>query len=144
MQMNRGVFLITNFVLALCLTGSATQKQEVGGEPEIPTAKLVNAMRFLNTVEMRYRDDNNDRLANHDELLAFIRQRNLLSKSPLDLENAAPYKVQITTSPDATHYQVSIRPDFNDKSTSCRMAAFSDDSGVIFVGQAIGCPAAPH
>ena len=50
MQMNRGVFLMTNFVLALWLTGgSATQKQEVGGEPEIPTEKLVNTMRFLGT-----------------------------------------------------------------------------------------------
>ena len=34
MQMNRGVSLMTNFVLALCLAGTATQKQEVGGEPE--------------------------------------------------------------------------------------------------------------
>ena len=144
MQLNRGVFLMANLVLSLCLTGSAAQEQEVASEPEIPTTKLVGTMRFLGTVEMRYRDDNNGRLANHDELLAFIRQRNLLSKSPLDLENPAPYKFQVTTSPDATHYQITIRPDFNDKSTPCRTAAFSDDSGVIFLGRAIDCPAAPH
>lgn len=143
MQMNRRVFLMANFVLALCLSGSAVQNQQVGGEPEILAAKLVDTMRFLNTVEMRYRDDNSIRLANQDELLAFIRQRNLLNKSPLDLENPAPYKVQITTSPDATHYQITIRSDFKDKSTSCRTAAFSDDSGVIFLGQALGCAAAP-
>lgn len=48
MQMTRGVFLIANLVLALCLTGSAAQEQEVAGEPEIPTAKLVDTMRLLN------------------------------------------------------------------------------------------------
>jgi hypothetical protein len=33
-----------------------------------------------------------DHLANQDELLAFIRQRNLLSKSPLDLETPHPIR----------------------------------------------------
>jgi hypothetical protein len=70
MQKSHGVFLMANFVLALCLTGSAAREQEVRGAPEIPAAKLVGTMRFLGTVEMRYRDDNNDRLANQDELLA--------------------------------------------------------------------------
>lgn len=139
MQMSRGVFLMANLVLALCLTGSAAQEQEVAGEPEIPTAKLVNTMRLLNTAEVC-------RFASQAELLAFFRQRNLLGKSPLDLENPAPYQVQITTDPDGTHFQIIIkRPsDMNDKSTWCRTAAFSDDPGVIFLAQAIDCPAAPH
>lgn len=135
MEMNRGVFLMANFVLALCLTGSATQQQEVGGESEIPTAKLVNTMRILNTEEVVY-SSTNHRFASQEELLAFLRQKNVLGKSPLDLDNPAPYQVQITTNPGATHFQISI------KSTSCRTAAFSDDSGVIFLGQAIGCPGA--
>lgn len=143
MQMNRGVFLTANFVLALCLMGSAAQQQEVGGESEIPTAKLVNTMRILNTEEVTY-SSTNHRFASREELLAFLRQENVLGKSPLDLDNPAPYQVQITTNPDATHFQISIRPDFNDKSTSCRTAVFSDDSGIIFLGQAIGCAAAPH
>lgn len=145
MQMTRGVFLMANLVLALCLTGSAAQEQEGAGEPEIPTAKLVDTMRLLNTAEVSYRGGTG-RFPRQGELLAFFRQRNLLGKSPLDLENPAPYKIQVTTSPDATHFEITIkRPsDMNDKSTPCRTAAFSDDSGVIFLGRAIGCPAAPH
>lgn len=46
MQTSRGVFLMANLVLALCLTGSAAREQEGAGEPEIPTAKLVNTMRL--------------------------------------------------------------------------------------------------
>lgn len=143
MQMNRGVFLVANFVLALCLKGSVTQKQEVGGEPEIPTAKLVATMRFLGTSEVSYRGENG-RFANQEELLAFFRQKNLLGKSPLDLENPAPYQVQIITNADATRYQITIRPDFKNESTSCRTAVFEDDTGVIFLGKAIDCPAAPQ
>ena len=63
MHMNRGLFLIANLALALCLSGSAAQKQEPGGETEILRAKLVNTMRLLNTVQMGYRNDNNNRPA---------------------------------------------------------------------------------
>jgi hypothetical protein len=145
MLVNRVVFLTGSLLLALCLTGGAAHPQEAGGQPEISTAKLVNTMRFLGTVQMAYRGDNN-RLADQQELLAFIRQRNLLGKSPLDLENPAPYKVQITTDPGGAHYQMTIRPVINsaDKSTWCRTAVFEDDSGVIFLGRAIDCPAEPR
>ena len=145
MQNKRRVFLTANLVLALSLTGSATQKQEVGGDPEIPTAKLVTTLRLLNTEQMSYREENH-RFAGHDELLAFLRQKHLLGKSPLNLENPAPYQVQITINPDATHYQITIQrpPDFSDKSTWCRTAAFTDDGGLIFLGQVIDCPSAPR
>ena len=145
MHMNRRVFLTASVVLALCLTGSATQKQEVEGEPEIPTAKLVSTMRFLGTAEVTYRSENG-RYASKAELLVFFRNRNLLGKSPLDLENPEPFQVQITTDPDGTHYQISIKRavDLDAKSTWCRTAVFEDDTGVIFLGQAIDCPGAPH
>jgi len=70
----------------------------------------------------------------------------LLSKSPIDIENLQPYDLAITTSSDGTHYQITLqRPsDMNDKSTWCKTAAFSDDRGVIFLGQAIDCEAAPR
>jgi len=145
MQMNRRVFLVASLVLTMCLTGSATQTQETASESGIPTTKLVTTMRLLNTQQMNYRNENH-RFASLDELVAFLRQKNMLGKSPIDLENPAPYQVQITTNPDATHYQITIqRPaDVNDKATWCRTAAFSDDGGVIYLGQAIDCPAAPH
>ena len=144
MQMNRGVFLMANVFLALCLTGSTTQKQEIGGEPEIPTAKLVNTMRFLGTSEVTYRSENG-RYASRAELLVFFRQKNLLGKSPIDLENPEPYQVQITTDLDGTHYQMFIKRavDSDDKSTWCGTAVFEDDAGAIFLGEAIDCPGAP-
>jgi hypothetical protein len=147
MQMNRAVFLMANVVLALCPTGSATQKQEVGGELEIPTAKLVSTMRILGTTEVTYRSENG-RFASPilKELLDILRQKNWLGKSPIDLENPEPYQVQITTDLDGTHYQISIKRaiDSGEKSTWCRTAVFEDDAGVIFLGQASDCPAAPH
>jgi hypothetical protein len=145
MQTNRRVFLMANLVLAMCLSGSATQTQETGVEAGIPTGKLLTTMRMLNTAQVGYQVENN-RFASQDELVMFLRQKNWLGKSPLNLENPAPYQVQVTTNPSATHYQITIqRPaDLNDKSTWCRTAAFSDDGGVIYLGQAIDCPAAPH
>ena len=145
MQMNRRVFLMANLVLAMCLAGSATQTQETGVEAGIPTAKLLTTMRVLNTAQVYYQEENH-RFASQDELVAFLRQKNWLGKSPLNPENPAPYQVQVTTDPSATHYQISIqRPaDANDQSTWCHTAAFSDDKGIIYLGQAIDCPAAPH
>jgi hypothetical protein len=136
---------MASLVLAICLVGSATQTQETGSGTGIPNAKLVTTMRLLNTEQMSYRHENH-RFASQDELLAFLSQKTLFGKSPLNLENPAPYQLQITTDPSATHYQITIhRPaDANDKSTWCHTAAFSDDGGLIYLGQAIDCPVAPH
>lgn len=145
MHLNSRVFLTANLLLALSFSGTATQKQESAAGSEIPVAKLVNTVRFLNTQQMSYRDKNHQ-FASQDELLAFVREKNLLRKSAVDLDNPAPYQLQITTNPAATHYQISIQrlADSDDKSTSCHTAAFSDDRGLIFLGRAIDCPAAPH
>jgi hypothetical protein len=145
MQMNRRVFLMASLAFAMCLTGSTTQTQETGVEAGIPTAKLLTTMRVLNTAQVYYQEENH-RFASQEELVAFLRQKNWLGKSPLNPENPAPYQVQVTTDPSATHYQITIRrpPDPNVKSTWCHTATFSDESGVIYLGQPIDCPAAPH
>lgn len=57
------------------------------------------------------------------------------------LENPKPYEVEITTSREGEHYQITLKPDVNDKSTWCKAAAFSDDAGVIFLGAALDCDA---
>ena len=79
-------------------------------------------------------------------MLAFLRQKGFLSKSPVDLENPSPYELAKTTTLDGMHYQITLqRPsDMNEKSTWCKTAAFSDEKGVIFLGQAIDCEAAPR
>ena len=131
-------------LLGAVLIGESTPRQ-VSAQPEIPTVKLVNAIRLLNTHEVSYKQENG-RYADRDQMLTFLHQKGLLSKSPIDLENPNPYELAITTTSDGTHYQITLqRPsDMNDKSTWCKTAAFSDEKGVIFLGQAIDCEAAPR
>ena len=46
MQMNRGVFLTANFVLALGLTGGATQKQDFA-EGVVSAWKTASLAKFI-------------------------------------------------------------------------------------------------
>ena len=142
--MKRISLMLFGVLLTTAPLGQTVHRQ-VSGEPEIPTGKLVNAIRLLNTNEYRYKNENG-RFADRDEMLAFLRQKDRLSKSPIDLENPTPYELAITTTSDGTHYQITLqRPsDMHEKSTWCKTAAFSDERGVIFLGQAIDCEAAPR
>jgi transposase len=56
---------------------------------------------------------------------SYLRRKNLLSKSPTDLESPKPYELAIGTSPDGMHYQITLkRPsDMNDKATWYKTAA---------------------
>lgn len=142
--MKRSSLLLVCALLGVALIVRAVPRQTTD-QQEIVTAKLVGVMRTLNTNEYTYRSANG-RFADHDQMIEFLRQKNLLSKLPVDVENLQPYVLAITTSSDGMHYQIALeRPsDMNDKSTWCKTAAFSDDRGVIFLGQAIDCPAAPR
>ena len=139
--MKRGSLL----ALACGLVGLATgllARPLTQGRTEISTEKVVNALRLLNTEEYSYRDANG-RFAARDEMLTFLRKEGSLGRSPIDLENPSPYGLAITTTPDGTHYQISIQrpPDMKDKSTWCKTAAFSDDEGLIYLGKALDCEA---
>jgi hypothetical protein len=131
-------------LLGVVLLGEANARQ-TSGQPEITTGKLVNALRLLNTHEYSYKNENG-RFADRDQMLSYLRQKELLSRSQIDLENPKPYELAITISSDGMHYKIALqRPsDMNDKSTWCKTAAFSDEKGVIFLGQAIDCEAAPR
>jgi hypothetical protein len=126
-------------LLGILVTG-VTISSPVNGQTEIPTEKLVNALRTLNTAEYSYRRETG-RFAHREEMLAFLRKEGDLSRSPIDFENPKPYELTITTSPDEVHYQISLKrkADPNDKNAVCRTAAFSDDSGLIYLGSVIGC-----
>jgi hypothetical protein len=128
-------------LLGILVTGVAIPRQ-VNEQTEVSTEKLVNVLRSLNTAEYSYRGETG-RFADRDEMLAFLRKKGDLSRSPIDLANPNPYELAITTSQDRTHYQITLqRPsDMNDKSTWCKAAVFSDDRGVIFLGLALGCDA---
>jgi hypothetical protein len=140
--MKRVILPLLCGLFGVALTLAAIPRQ-VAGPPEITTLKLVNTLRLLNTFEYSYRGENG-RFADRDALLSFLEKKDVLSKSPIDLQNPGPYELAVTTASDGMHYQITLqRPsDMNDKSTWCKTAVFSDDRGVIFLGQAIGCEAA--
>jgi hypothetical protein len=137
--MRRNVLLILGSTLGILVMAVASSPR-VSGEAEIPSEKLVNTIRLLNTQEYKYRQEAG-RFATREELLTFLRKKNLLSKSPIYLESPKRYELAISTSPDGLHYQITVkRPsDVNDKTTWCKTAAFSDDAGLIFLGAAIDC-----
>jgi hypothetical protein len=86
--MKKTSLMLFVILLGAGLLGGSTPRQ-VSAQPEIPTGKLVNAIRLLNTLEASY-DHENGRYADRDQMLAFLRQKGLLGKSPIDLENPAP------------------------------------------------------
>ena len=46
------------------------------------------------------------------------------------------YQLSVVASSDGRHYQISLRP-----SSGCGVSLFTNESGVIYQGQALGCPA---
>lgn len=139
--MKRIPFAFLSVLLTVLATGLVSFSQ-VNGQTEITTEKIVGALRTMNTFEVMYRGQTG-RFAGREELLTFLRQKGVLSKVAVDLENPKPYELAITTSQDGKHYQISLKRhyDANDKSTGCKAAAFTDDAGVIFLGSALDCEA---
>jgi hypothetical protein len=137
--MKRVSFAMFCGLLVILAAGAAIFPQ-ANAQNEIATEKLVVTLRLLNTSEYSYREEKG-RFANWEELLAFLRQNGYKRNAVIDLENPKPYEVEITTSSDGEHYQITLKPDMNDKSTWCKAAAFSDDAGVIFLGAALDCDA---
>ncbi len=137
--MKRVCLALSCGLLGVLVTGMAIPPG-LNAQTDVPKEKLVAVLRILNTAEYSYRQETG-RFAHLEELLTFLRKKGTLSWSPIDLENPKPYELAITTSPDGTHYQITLlRPsDMNNKTTWCKTAAFSDDRGVIFLGSAIGC-----
>jgi|SRR5215510_12597732 len=116
-----------------------------GDQQKVSATKIVNTLRLLNTHEYSYNHENH-RFADREQIIASLRQKNLLSKAQIDLENPSPYELAVTVSSDGMHYQITLQrlPDMNDKRTWWEPAAFSDDKGVIFLGKALDCEDAPR
>jgi hypothetical protein len=109
-------------------------------QPASPTEQLVNSVRLINTEEVSYRHKNG-RFADREQLLAYLRHKNRLGESPINLEDKKQYELLMTLSGDGKHYQIALKPafDMHDKKSWCTRAAFSDDGGLIFLGSAIDC-----
>lgn len=134
--MKRIVLVLLCGLLGTVLTGETIPRQ-VNGQPEISTEKLVVALRVLNTEEVSYLTENG-RFADRDQMLAYLRHQGYRSNKTIDFENPQPYELTITTSWDGQHNQITLQRSFDEKEkgTWCKTAVFSDDKGVIFLGQA--------
>ena len=105
-------------------------------------------MRTVNTLEFEYKSTNG-RFADVDELRKFAQSgkqteaaQNFSTRMKTDL--LSPYSLAVYPSRDGAHYVAEIKraTDMHDSSTWCHTAAYSDDAGVIDVGQNIGCSGA--
>ena len=134
------VYLALSCGLLAVLAAGQTVSPPMNGQTEIPTHRLVDAVRTLNTYEVSYRKDNG-RFANREEILTFLQQKGVLSGTDIGPVNPKPYELAITTTQNGEHYQITLKRPYvmNDTSTWCKTAAFSDDSGVIFLGAALNC-----
>jgi|GEM_PF-1983991 len=130
-----GMFLIGITASRVSSQNGVTASQNDSSE------SLVKGLRMLNTVEAEYMHQNG-RFAAREELLSYIRSRELANRGAINWDNPQPYEVAITTSPDAKRYQIALKhkssdSDMNDQ--TCRSAAFTDEAAIIYVGSAIGC-----
>ena len=131
-----------SFVLVVLL-GSGTMAQEKHVNPET----LVNWMRSVNTLQAEFNKANH-KFATSEELLAFVAKPKtsgaVVVTKELTPSAMAPYALQVTTSGDGMHYLAIIRrpSDMYNKATWCKTAAFSDDSGLIYLGHGIDCSGA--
>lgn len=89
--MKKTILMLFVVLLGAVLFGESTPRQ-VSAQPEIPTGKLVNAIRLLNKHEVSYKHENGGD-ADRDQILVFQRQKGLLSKSTIDLENPISYEL---------------------------------------------------
>lgn len=131
-------FLFSVSLGLLLVTGAV--RSQANTQTEISLDKLVNTLRILNTEEVMYLKETG-RFAAKEEMLSFLKKKDYLKSVPIDLENPRVVELGITVSLDGTHYQLGIKQPFDqhDMTTHCKMAAFSDDSGVIYLGAALGC-----
>jgi hypothetical protein len=83
--MKRLLLAMISTLRGVLLIGTALASQE-DEQTKISNGKLVNTLRLLNTNEMSYRNEKG-RFADREELLEFLKTKNLLSKSPIDLQN---------------------------------------------------------
>jgi hypothetical protein len=115
---------------------------QANAQTEVAIEKLLTTLRMLNTSEYSYRWEHG-RFADWEELLAFLQQNGYKKDAVIDLENPKPYELEIATSKNGDHYQITLKRtiDRNDKRTWCKRAVFSDDAGVIFTGAALDCEA---
>ena len=133
------LIVICGFVAWVAPARSQSQTQNEEREQAV---RVVGTMRTLNTAEVAYKYSNaSQRFGSKDEITEFLRTEGKDSPPLMDIENPAPYEIDIVTTADGSHYSITIKPapDKDTHISPCGFAAFSDDTGVIYTGRALGC-----
>lgn len=115
---------------------------------EVNPQKLVTWMRLVNTFEFEYKMAHG-RFADAEELFAYAKTRKAPANPAfagvqLSQGSMQPYVLRLVTDANGSHYSTKLEfpSDIQNKSTWCKTAVFSDDSGLISLGQNIQCTGA--
>jgi hypothetical protein len=134
--------------LALTLATALLLVPAVSAQQQTVTPdKLVAWMRTVNTLEAEYNAANH-KYADTGELLAFAKAGKtgtaVMAQTELSPSTMGAYSLQVITSTDGKKYAATIRalPDTHKQDTWCKTAAFSDQAGLISLGQNIQCSGA--
>jgi len=133
------LIVICGFVAWVAPARSQSQTQHVATEQAV---RVVGTMWTLNTAEYAYKHANADhKFGSKDEIAQFLRTEGRDSPPLIDVEEPAPYEIDIVTTADGSHYSITIKPapDKDTHISPCGLAAFSDETGVIYTGKALGC-----
>jgi|SRR5579871_3062207 hypothetical protein len=138
---------IRTFVLGSLLLLTLTLA--LGAEQDdVKPEKLVGWMRTINTVEADYRSSHR-RFANAEELFAYSQSAKQISsaralKERLNPAAIQPFVLRVVTDARGEHYSATVKfpSDIHDQSSWCKTEVFSDDSGLISLGQNIECTGA--
>ncbi|HEY3927029.1 MAG TPA: hypothetical protein VGL89_01530 [Candidatus Koribacter sp.] len=114
-----------------------------GGPSESDRERVVEILRRVNTLEINYATTHSRHVAAEQELVKWASSSREFAEYAAALSPArtAPYRISITTSRDDSQYQVLVKPVSTDSAETCRVSGFSDNDGLIFLGNAIGCGA---
>jgi hypothetical protein len=138
----RKLFALSCAVLGVVFTLAATNIPQENKSEAL--SKRVVILRMLNTLEYNYQEEHG-RFGDREELLAYFRQTGAAGKADR-LEHLQSFQLTVTTSLDGAHYQISLTPllDNGNKEGRCDKALFTDERGLIFLGEGLGCEVVPQ
>ncbi len=132
MKKSLHLIAILVFVSAFCIP-ALSKRQEAGSA--LSTRQALALIRTTNSTEHTIKLKTSS-FASLEEVIKLSRLDGDLVLNDSSSAKVKDYRLAIVASPDGQHYQVSLRP-----VSGCAPAFFSDEAGVIYQGNGLGCPA---
>ena len=125
--------VVGGMLVALLLTTYGQNTSQVAPQQQ-KKARAAAALRIINTAEMDFKRSNG-RFASFAELVSSGRLSKLNADPGHEEDLVAGYKMHLVVAGSGASYAIDLRD-----TEPCETAFFTNDSGVIFHGQAFGCP----